>query len=75
MLERAQRFYQKSKILLFSRNYIVPTLKKRVSHPVNEPDFIDDDILLINGAFIMDTKAKQLIEKKEKRRTWLNYQK
>lgn len=63
MLERAQRFYQQSKFLLFARNYIVPTLKKRVSHPVNEPDFIDDDILLINGAFIMNTKAKQLIEK------------
>lgn len=63
MLERAQRFYQKSKFLLFARNYIVPTLKKRVSHPVNEPDFIDDDILLINGAFVMDAKAKQLIEK------------
>ena len=63
MLERAQRLYQKSKFLLFARNYIVPTLKKRVSHPVNEPDFIDDDILLINGAFVMDAKAKQLIEK------------
>ena len=63
MLERAQRFYQKSHFLLFARNYIVPTLQKRVSHPVNEPDFIDDDILLINGTFVMDTKVKQLIEK------------
>jgi UDP-N-acetylglucosamine diphosphorylase/glucosamine-1-phosphate N-acetyltransferase len=63
MLERVQRFYQESRFLLFARDYIVPTLKKRVSHRVNEPDFIDDDILLINGGFVMNTKAKQLIEK------------
>ena len=63
MLERTQRLYQKSKLLLFTRNYIVPTLKKRVSHSVNEPDSIDDDVLLINGALVIDEKTRQLLGK------------
>ena len=63
-LERAQRFYPESQFLLFTRNYLVPTLQKRVSHPVNEPDTVDDDVLLINGTFVLDNEAKQLIEKK-----------
>jgi len=63
MLERARRLYQKSRFLLFTRSYIAPTLKKRVSHPVNESNSIDDDLLLINGAFLMDAKAKHLIER------------
>ena len=63
-LERAQRFYPESRFLLFTRNYLVPTFQKRVSHPVNEPDTVDDDVLLINGSFVLDNEAKQLIEKK-----------
>ena len=63
LLERAHRIYPESKFVLFTRNYLVPTLKRRVSHPVNKPDFIDDEVLLINGAFIMAEEAKQLIEK------------
>jgi UDP-N-acetylglucosamine diphosphorylase/glucosamine-1-phosphate N-acetyltransferase len=63
-LERAQRFYPESQFLLFTRDYLVPTLRKRVSYPVNESDYVDDDVLLINGAFILDEEAKQLIEKK-----------
>jgi len=63
-LERAQRLYQESRFILFTRNYLVPTLKGRVSLPVNEPDSIDDEVLLINGALILDEKAKQLIRKK-----------
>jgi len=64
LLERAQRVYPESKILLFTRNYLKPTLKKRVSHSVNEPDAIDDETLLINGALVIDEKTKQLIKKK-----------
>ncbi len=63
-LERAQRFYPESQFLLFTRNYLVPTLRKRVSHLVNEPDAVDNDVLLINGTFVLDDEAKQLIEKK-----------
>jgi len=47
-LERAQRSYPESQFLLLTRNYLVPTLRKQVSHPVNEPDTVDDDVLLIN---------------------------
>lgn len=63
MLERAQRFYQELRCILFARDYIAPTLRKRLLLHVNEPDLIDDDVLLINGGFVMNTRAKQLIEK------------
>jgi UDP-N-acetylglucosamine diphosphorylase/glucosamine-1-phosphate N-acetyltransferase len=64
LLERAQRAYPESKVLLFTRNYLVPTLKKRVSHPVNASDSIDDETLLINGSLVIDERNKQLIKKK-----------
>jgi UDP-N-acetylglucosamine diphosphorylase/glucosamine-1-phosphate N-acetyltransferase len=64
LLERAQRSYPESKILLFARNYLASTLKKRFSHPVNASDSIDDETLLINGSLVMDEKIKQLIKKK-----------
>ncbi len=63
-LERAQRTYPETRFLLFTRDYLVQTLKRRVSHPVNEPDSIDDEVLLINGSFVIDEKAKGLIDKK-----------
>jgi len=63
LLERAQRLYQESKFLLFTRNYLVPTLKRRVSYSVNEPDSIDDEVLLINGTFLMDEKLNRHIKK------------
>jgi UDP-N-acetylglucosamine diphosphorylase/glucosamine-1-phosphate N-acetyltransferase len=64
LLERVQRVYPESKFLLFTRNYLKPTLKKRVPHSVNEPDAIDDETLLINGALVINEKTKQLIKKK-----------
>jgi UDP-N-acetylglucosamine diphosphorylase/glucosamine-1-phosphate N-acetyltransferase len=63
-LERAQKMYSKHRFLLFTRDYLVPTLKKRVSCPINEPNSIDDDVLLINGTLIIDETTKQLITKK-----------
>ena len=42
----------------------MPTLKKRVSCPVNEPNSVDDDVLLINGTLIINEETKRLIEKK-----------
>jgi len=63
LLERVQRLYPESKFLLFTRKYLVSTLKRRVSHFVNAPDFIDDEVLLINGTFVMDEKTKSLIKK------------
>jgi UDP-N-acetylglucosamine diphosphorylase/glucosamine-1-phosphate N-acetyltransferase len=64
LLERAVRLFPESKFLLFTRDYLVPTLQKRVLHPVNQPNCIDDDVLLINGALLLDYEAKQLIGKK-----------
>src|SRR3989304_3506179 len=64
LLERAHKAYPESKFLLFTRNYLAPTLKKRVSHTVNETDAIDDETLLINASLVVNEKTKQLIEKK-----------
>jgi len=64
LLERVQKTYSESKILLFTREYLAPTLKKRVSYPVNKPEHIDDHLLLVNGSLIVDEKVKRLAEKK-----------
>jgi len=63
-LERTQRMYSESKILLFAREYLKPTMGKRVSPFVNKPEHIDDHLLLINGALIVDVAVKRLAEKK-----------
>ncbi len=63
-LERVQIVYPETRILLFTRDYLAPTLKKRVSNPVNDPSLIDEDVLLINGTIIVDKQVKQLIGKK-----------
>jgi len=63
-LERTKRAYPESRVLLFTREYLAPTLKKRVSNPVNDFDLIDDEVLLVNGVLLIDEQAKQLIEKR-----------
>ncbi len=63
-LERAQKIFSESRFLLFTRDYLALTLTRRVSSSVNEPNLIDDDVLLINGTLILDEEAKQLVEKK-----------
>ena len=63
-LQRAQRTYPESVTILFTRDYLVPTLKRRVPNYVNEPDSIDDETLLINGTLVVDENVKQIIEKK-----------
>jgi UDP-N-acetylglucosamine diphosphorylase/glucosamine-1-phosphate N-acetyltransferase len=63
-LQRAQRMYPESTTILFTRDYLVPTLKRRVPNHVNEPDSIDDETLLINGTLVVDENVKQIIEKK-----------
>jgi len=63
-LERAQKTYAESRILLFTRKYLEPTLSKRVSQPVNKPAQIDDHVLLFNGSLIIDEKVRGLAEKK-----------
>lgn len=64
ILERARKFYPETAFHLFTRNYIAPTLRKRVAAIVNEPDAIDEELLLINGTLIMEEKTKRLIARK-----------
>ncbi len=61
LFERFQRIYPESRVLLFTRDYLVPTMRKRVVIPVNSLDSMDDETLLVNGCLIMDEKIKQLI--------------
>jgi UDP-N-acetylglucosamine diphosphorylase/glucosamine-1-phosphate N-acetyltransferase len=64
LLERTQRVLQEPRTLLFTRDYLVPTLKKRVSQPVNKPESIDDEIMLVNGSLLTDEKVEELVKKK-----------
>ena len=63
-LERAQKMFPESDLVLFTRDYLVPTYRKRVSYPVNEPDAIDDELLLVNGTLIADEGVKRLVKAK-----------
>jgi len=63
-LERAQITFAESSFVLFTRDYLAPTLRKRVSCPVNAPDAIDDDVLLINGTLIVDKEVKRFVKRK-----------
>jgi len=63
-LERVQKIYSESKILLFAREYLEPTLRKRVSYPVNQPEHVDDHVLLINGSLTVNEDVRKIVEKK-----------
>ncbi len=63
--ERVQKTYPTSKLICFTRNYLAPTTRKRFSLIVNDPKAIDDDILFINGALILNETTRQFIEKKQ----------
>lgn len=64
LLERTQKTLSTHKLLLFTRNYLAPTLKKRVTQPVNQPESIDDETLLINATLLTNNKIRQLANKK-----------
>jgi len=73
-LERAQRMFPESDVVLFTRNYLLPTFGKRVSHPVNKADVIDDEVLLINGSLIVDDTVKRLVKTKLSRNVLIKQQ-
>ena len=73
-LERAHRTFSESSFLLFTRDYLVPTFGRRVSYSVNEPNSIDDDVLLINGTLIVNEETKHLIEQKLSRNVLIRQQ-
>jgi UDP-N-acetylglucosamine diphosphorylase/glucosamine-1-phosphate N-acetyltransferase len=62
--ERIQKMFSDYPILLFTRDYLIPILKQREIHPVNNPDAIDDDLILVNGTLVVEKQTKQLIQKK-----------
>jgi UDP-N-acetylglucosamine diphosphorylase/glucosamine-1-phosphate N-acetyltransferase len=63
--ERIEKSYPNSKLICFTRPYLAPTIKNRFSLTVNNPKAIDEDILLINGALILEEETKHFIEKKQ----------
>ncbi len=73
-LERAQRAFSESNLILFTREYLVPTLKKRASFPVNKPEAIDDEVALINGTLISDKEVKRLFKRKLTRNVLIRQQ-
>ncbi len=63
-LERVQKVFPDYPLLLLTRDYLIPTLKQREIHPVNNPDAIDDDLVLMNGTLVVEKQTRQLIQKK-----------
>lgn len=63
-LERVQKVFPDYPLLLFTRDYLTPTLKQREIHPINNPDAIVDDLILVNSTLVVEKQTRQLIEKK-----------
>jgi len=55
LLEKISREFSKYPLLLFTREYLIPTLKKRWSYPINNLAALkEDDLLLLNGRVLID---------------------
>jgi len=65
-LERVEKVFPQTRVFLFSRDYLTPTLKSKFKHQVNVPDKIDEELLLINGTLVLNQQVSKLIEKKLK---------
>jgi len=63
-LERSEKMLPESDLVLFTRDYLVPTLRKRLSFSVNKLDAINDETLLVNGTLLVDEEVKRLVKKK-----------
>lgn len=63
-LERIQKVFPDYPPFLLTRDYLTPTLKQREIHPINNPDAIDDDLILVNGTLVVEKQTRQLIQKK-----------
>ncbi len=64
LLERAKKVFPDYPLLLLTRNYLISPLKQQETHPVNDPDTIDDDIILVNGTLMVEKQTRQFIQKK-----------
>ena len=68
-LERTQKMFSHTRVVLFSRDYLAPMLKCQFKHQVNAADKIDEEFLIVNGALMLNKQVDQLIEKKLKLNT------
>ncbi len=62
--ERILKVFPEYSLLLFARDLLIPTLRQREMHSINNPDAIDDDLLLVNGTLVVEQQTRQLIQKK-----------
>jgi len=69
--ERIQSMYPESEIFLFTRDYLVPTLRRN-SPPVNDVNAIDDDVLLVNGMLMANGEIRRLVEEKLSKNTLIS---
>ncbi len=54
--EKMRRKLPDAEICFFTRNYLVPTFKKRVKEPVNDFDFLKgNDVLFLNGRRLLSS--------------------
>lgn len=63
-LQRVERGFGDIELLLFAREYLSPTLRRRTPYKVNEVDAVDDEILLINGSLHLDQQTQRMIRRK-----------
>jgi len=59
----ARAFSRGGPVFLFTRDYLAPALRKRLpKHLVNQPEMIDEDLLLVNGSLIPDEPLSRAVE-------------
>jgi len=63
-LERTKRVFAGHSLVLFTRKYLASTLKQKELYPVNDPDAVNDELILVNGALIVEQQTKRLIQEK-----------
>ncbi len=62
--ERLSAALPSEKTILFAREYLAPTEKKRAPEcPVNDPVAIDDVTLFVNGTLIVDSTIQEILRK------------
>jgi UDP-N-acetylglucosamine diphosphorylase/glucosamine-1-phosphate N-acetyltransferase len=62
--ERVQRIFQDYPLILSTRDYLTSSFRWKTSNPINNPDAIDDDIILVNGGLIVEKQTRQLVQMK-----------
>jgi UDP-N-acetylglucosamine diphosphorylase/glucosamine-1-phosphate N-acetyltransferase len=62
--QRIERVFQDYPLILSIRDYLTPSFKQKVSNPVNDPNAIDDDLLLVNGSLIVGKQTAELAQKR-----------